>query len=104
MLGGASADQTANKLGLPLDLIMESENFQESDGVPPDLLAAVNVFSDMLTQWRYGPNGVVGLDYGSLPVVLRLRRVPRKDREQIFDDLRIMEKEALDALKEQRGT
>lgn len=41
---------------------------------------------------------VVGLDYAVIPVVLRLRGIPRNEWEQTFDDLRVMEGAALEHL------
>jgi hypothetical protein len=50
----------------------------------------------MGTQWRVGAGGATGLDYGVLPVVLRLSGVPRAEWPDVFDGLRIMEEAALD--------
>lgn len=49
----------------------------------------------MGTQWRMGPGGPVGLDYGAIPSVLRLMRVKREEWPDLFDDLRVIEREAL---------
>lgn len=56
---------------------------------------AFNLFADMQSQWRIGPQGACGLDYNALPVVFRMRRIPRKDQPELFDCLRVMESEAL---------
>lgn len=98
-----SADpvKAASRLGLPLELVQESENFSHAnDGVYPDNMETVKVFTDLLTQWRVGPGGLVGLDYGAIPVVFRIRKVKPVDREHVFDGLRIMERAALRAIRD----
>lgn len=59
-----------------------------------------SVFTAMQTQWRIGMGGPTGLDYGAVPVVMELYAVPEKDRRQVFDDLRVMESEALKVFNE----
>lgn len=56
----------------------------------------------MRTQWRVGAVGPIGLDYGALPVVLGMRGVPRRRWAALFDDLRVMEQAALDAMHRAR--
>lgn len=53
------------------------------------------LFTRLSTQWRVGPGGLIGLDYGAIPVVLRLMAVPRGDWPALFDDLRTLEIETL---------
>ncbi len=53
------------------------------------------MFEAMGTQWRIGPGGPVGLDYGVFPTVLRLEQVPRAEWQEAFSMLRVMEAEAL---------
>lgn len=55
----------------------------------------MTAFIAMATQWRAGPGGATGLDYGAVPVVLRLQGVPRGQWPGVFDDVRVMEAEAL---------
>lgn len=64
----------------------------------PDCLDAVRVFRAMTTQWRsaYLPNGkrvYDGLRYEALPTVAAGLGVASD--EQLFEDLRLMEAEAL---------
>lgn len=84
-------------LGLTLD------DLEDTVEILPDCAAAVDVFLAMATQWRTGMAGATGLDYSAVPVVLRLYGVPAKDRADVFDDLRVMEAEALKVMGEQRG-
>jgi hypothetical protein len=64
---------------------------------------AVALFARLLTQWRMGPGGPVGLDYTPLPMLLDMLRVRKRDRQAAFDGLREMESEGLRWLAEQRG-
>lgn len=59
---------------------------------------AVELFSAMGTQWRMGPGGPIGLDYGALPAVLRLMGAKREDLAGLFDDLRVIERAALEEM------
>ena len=49
----------------------------------------------MGTQWRVGMGGPTGLDYNVLPEIWKRLKVPKKDRDQVFDDLQEMEHTAL---------
>ena len=101
VLGGGDAEEEARKRGMPVEMIQAAEGFADCP-VFPDNWPTVMIFRDMMTQWRVGPGGVCGLDYGALPVVFRLRAVPQKERTDIFDGLQIMESAALEAIREQR--
>lgn len=68
-----------------------------------DNLKSVEVFQRMRTQWdRAGMDGKrCGLRYASLPVVMKRCKVPDGEEfDRVFDDLQIMEDEALDVLAE----
>ena len=71
--------------------------------VYPENWQAVQVFVAMLTQWRVGMSGAVGLDYGVLPVVESRLGVRRKQRADVFASLRIMERELLGTWNERRA-
>lgn len=64
----------------------------------PDNVQAVNAFVAMGTQWRCGPNGAYGLDYGVLPQVLRLAQIPRAVWPDVFESIRVLEGAALEAM------
>ena len=49
----------------------------------------------MGTQWRTGMSGPTGLDYNALPIVMKLEGVQMRDRQDVFDCVRIMESAAL---------
>lgn len=65
----------------------------------PDNWQAVLVFSAMATQWSVGVAGAVGLRYESLPLVMRTVGVPAQDRALVFEQIQIMERTALGALR-----
>ena len=56
----------------------------------------------MGTQWQVGMGGATGLVYASLPVVFRLQRLPRNRWTDVFEDVRVMESEALKSMAEKR--
>ena len=103
MGGGSDTEEASRRLGLPVDLVAESDTFRDTDqGIYPDCMPTVSVFCDMLTQWRVGPTGITGLDYQALPVVFRIRQVKKRDRAGIFNGLQIMERAALRAAIERQ--
>lgn len=74
---------------------------EEASGPPievwPDNMPAVEVFIDLMTQWRRaGMAGVrSGLDYAVLPAVFAIRGIQKKQQPAIFDDIRVMENAVL---------
>ena len=51
------------------------------------------------TQWRMGPSGAIGLDYGVVLELFKLYNV--KDRQVVMEEIQIMEARALELLNEQ---
>lgn len=86
---------------MPVELVAQSENFKKSEEVEiyPDNAQTVALFIDMMTQWRVGVNGATGLDYNVLPGLFKIRRVKKKNREELFDGIQVMERAALGAMK-----
>ena len=78
--------------------------FTEQDFAPPpvaiwpDNQAAVELFVSISTQWRTGPSGMTGLDYNVLFARLDRRPLNPEQHEQLFQDVRILEIEALAAV------
>ena len=68
----------------------------------PDTEPSVMVFAAMRTQWRVGMNGPTGLDYGVLPLVMKMEGVPVRDQTHVFNDIRYMERAALEEIWSQR--
>lgn len=63
-------------------------------------LPVFNVFSALMTQWRIGMNGATGLDYNVIPVVGKMMGYKKKQINEMFHDLQIMENEALITIRE----
>lgn len=61
----------------------------------PEEADSVDLFIALQTQWNVGPGGPVGINYASIPCVMDLQGIPAGDRRTLFDDLRVMEREAL---------
>lgn len=78
----------------------------QADTLPPSYLdvwpenwPAVQVFEAMQTQWRFNPmGGISGLEYASLPVVIRLLGFNARSYHEIFPAIRIMEMEAMNLI------
>lgn len=62
----------------------------------PDNAQIHDVFRAMQTQWHTGPMGhATGLDYNALPFVMRRNGVRRRDLDDVFDGIQVMELAAL---------
>jgi hypothetical protein len=79
-------------------------DLDEEVEVLPDNWPAFRVMEAMGTQWRTGMGGATGLDYAVVPAVMSLVNIPKKTRNQVFHDLRVMEAEALAVMAEARDT
>lgn len=77
----------------PEDLLID-----QTIDVWPENVTAVRVFLAMRTQWRTGPAGRTGLDYGALPEVWRRLKVPPAERDEVFSMLGVLEMAALSAM------
>lgn len=62
----------------------------------PEHVPALDLWGVIGTQWVYsGMGSATGLNYASVEAAMRLHGVPRADRAQRFEELRIMERAAL---------
>ncbi len=59
--------------------------------IEPEAVLAVELFCRVRTQWRTGPIGRIGLDYGVLLSLMELDGVKRKKRAALLADVGIME-------------
>lgn len=59
----------------------------------PDNVETVQCFIGLSTQWKSGMNGVTGLDYAAILIVMKMNEV--RDRKTVFGGLQVMESEAL---------
>ncbi|UDG74220.1 DUF1799 domain-containing protein [Achromobacter sp. 77] len=57
---------------------------------------AFNLFTRNYTQWRVGTGGPIGLDYGVLFHDLDRQELSRAEQQEIMDDVRIIERAALE--------
>ena len=85
-------DKTADDAAV-LGIIGFEPDRPEHFEVEPDAWPALMVFLDCQTQWRAGPGGLIGLDYGAVAWILRLRSVA--DEAAMLSDLQIIESEVL---------
>ena len=71
-------------------------------GVWPDNWKTVNLFRQVLTQWRVGFSGAYALDY--MPVFYLMDRMSLAHREydEIFEGIRTMEDAALEIMRDQK--
>ena len=68
----------------------------------PDNVPATNTFIAMGTQWRMGPAGATGMDYGPLPGVMDMLGIDLPERTDTFECLRVMEIAALKIIEQER--
>ena len=61
----------------------------------PENERAINLFTSLSTQWRIGMSGATGLDYSPFFTRMDRMRLSDDDYEILFDDIRIIESEAL---------
>lgn len=66
----------------------------------PENQPAFMLFQALRTQWRTGMGGATGLDYTAVFALMRERRIPAKQRQELFDDIQAMEDAALEAMQE----
>jgi len=63
--------------------------------VYPQLWDVVNLFAILDTQWRVSPGGISGLDYTAVKTVLEIHGIESAQWKSFFEDIRVMEIEAL---------
>lgn len=95
-MGGPSKQDIASAKALGLT---EAEIAPPPVDVWPDCWPAVELWFVLQTQWRVGPAGPIGLDYNVLPWVMRQCGIRSSEqRAALFEDLRVMERAALDEM------
>jgi hypothetical protein len=63
---------------------------------------AVRLLESVLTQWRMGPGGPVGLDYCAIYPLMDRMRLSDADWHALFADIGVLELAALDQLAKNR--
>ena len=66
----------------------------------PENWPPVELFMQLHTQWRTGPGGAVGLDYGVVFHELDRRDLSRDEYDELMAAIRIIESTALKAMRE----
>lgn len=74
---------------------------EEEIDVWPECVQAFQFFLRLRTQWRVGMAGATGLDYAAVDVLMRMDDVPAEQASSLFEDIHMMEYEALEAMAEQ---
>lgn len=67
----------------------------------PENVATWNLFQSLDTQWVDGPTGP-GLNFGSLKIVMRFWRIRRCDEQDVFGEIKAMERATVKAWGERR--
>ena len=67
----------------------------------PEHWKAVRLFAALVTQWRVGMAGAVGLDYVALAAVARMLKIKVTSRR--LEQLQLLESETLRIMAQQRG-
>jgi hypothetical protein len=75
------------------------DDFEIEIEVWPDNWNAFEVFAALQTQWRSGMSGPTGLDYTALEPVMRLQGIKKRDRQDVFAGVRVMEVAALEVMR-----
>lgn len=68
----------------------------------PEHLEVVRIFVRLDTQWRIGMAGPIGLDYTAAYPLIDRATTTSQEWSEMLDDLRVLEAEALDTMREQR--
>ncbi len=69
----------------------------------PENWDAFHLFQVLATQWRVGMGGPTGLDHNVLLARLDRMALDPADRDQLDEDVRVMELAALEAMAEHRS-
>lgn len=94
--GRRDVEDAARAFGLDAAAVADAGPALSADiEVWPDNADAVRLFAAMLTQWRVGAAGPVGLDYGVLPLLVRHLGLRKRRARAALAGLQVMEAEAL---------
>lgn len=84
---------------------LKSEDMPEDDMEVWDCVwPSFVTFESMATQWRVGMSGATGLEYSAIPPVVDMLGFDKTQLKVIFQDIRIMENEALNIMREMQDT
>lgn len=80
--------------------LLEANGTVNEVEVWPDNWRAFTLFCDLQTQWRVGMGGATGLDYTALYPLLDRVAQSSDEWDDLFSDIRLLEREALAAMNE----
>lgn len=89
-------------LGIQPDGPVQADGDDEPFYLWPEHVDAYALFSTLSTQWRHGPDGPTGLDYAAVLAHMRALRVRRRDFDELYAAVRVMEIGALEGSIESR--
>jgi hypothetical protein len=75
----------------------------------PENLESFDAFTCMSTQWRAVSRGMegqmhyIGLDYSALREIWQRLKIPLSRRDDVFQDIRVMENQALKTMRQNKG-
>jgi len=93
----------------PPDSFYAAMGFKPSDipdeevEVLPDNWEPFLLFNAMSTQWRTGANGVTGMDYNAIPIVVSSMDFEEPDMKVLLPAFRAMESSVLSYFEEERA-
>lgn len=91
-----SPKQEAPRSGFDIGHFLKDQEVE----VWPENWPVLDIFSQLSTQWRVGTGGPIGLDYNVMFRVLDMEGLSGQEWRDFFDDLRIMESAALEAMRQ----
>ncbi len=89
MYDSGPSDEELAAIGINREDVEDTSDFD----VWPENWIPLQVFSELSTQWRMGPGGPTGLDYGAVQWVMGLLKVKRQ--YEVLRDIRVLESSAL---------
>lgn len=89
MYDSGPSDEELDAIGLTREDVEDTSDFE----VWPENWIPLQVFSELSTQWRMGPGGPTGLDYGAVRWVMDLLKV--KKQYGVLRDIQVLESSAL---------
>ena len=89
--------EDAKLMGIELPEKDREEHFE----VLPEAWPAVTMFLRVQTQWRAGPGGVIGLDYGAVRWLFELEQVTKP--AELLEDLQVIEAKVVEILSQRDG-
>lgn len=98
--GGRSEADDFAALGIPARARGSFGGDAAEFGVWPENWPAVELFAAVSTQWRVGMAGATGLDYAAVRAAMEMQGVPPADWPARFGEVRIMERAALEVMRE----